>query len=148
MKRSISRIKTLVKLYQYDLLKDDSYEDNFDDLLDELLGTLKNHECDEEFADALYNGVLTNIATIDRVISINLDNYLLERLSFIDRNILRIGTYELMYTDTPKQIVINEMINLSKAYSETDSDLSSKFNNSVLDKIAKFLKERKTNGGN
>ena len=148
MKRSLSRVKALFMLYKYDLCNKDVNLDSFDNLLDEAKLDGADIRYDEEFSLELYNGVINNIDTIDRIIAINLENYPLDRLSFVDRNILRIGTYELMYTNTPKQIIINEIIELSKEYSEIKDFLSSKFNNSVIDKIANFIKERKTNGGN
>lgn len=148
MKRSLSRVKALFMLYQYDLCNKDVNLDSFDNLLDEAKLDGADIRYDEEFSLELYNGVIDHIDTIDRIIAINLENYPLDRLSFVDRNILRIGTYELMYTNTPKQIIINEIIELSKEYSEIKDFLSSKFNNSVIDKIANFIKERKTNGGN
>ena len=145
MKRSISRVKALFMLYQYDLCNQEVNLDSFDTLLEEV--ELSN-DYDEAFALELFNGVTNNMETIDKVIAINLDNYPLDRLSYVDRNILRIGTYELLYTKTPKQIIINEMIELSKVYSETKDFMTSKFNNSVMDKIAKFIEERRENGRN
>ena len=102
------------------------------------------HEFDvgAQYAESLVD----NISTIDKIIAINLDNYPLDRLSYVDRNILRIGTYELLYTNTPTAIIINEIIELSKEYSEIKDFMTSKFNNSVMDKIAKFIEERKLNG--
>ena len=146
MKRSISRIKVLFMLYQYDLCSQDVNLESFDKLLDESKVDNDDVSYDENFAKMLYEGVTNNIEKIDRIIAINLENYPLDRLSYIDRNILRIGTYELLYTETPKQVIINEMVNLSKEYSETADYKTSKFNNSVLDKIAKFIEERRNNG--
>lgn len=145
MKRSISRVKALFMLYQYDLCDKNVNIDSFDELLSE---SSEDNNYDKDFVLKLYNGVIDNINTIDKVIAINLDNYPLDRLSYIDRNILRIGTFELLYTDTPKAIIINEMIELSKSYSETDDYKTSKFNNSVMDKIANFIEERKKDGRN
>lgn len=146
MKRSISRIKVLFMLYQYDLCSQDVNLESFDKLLDESKVDNDDVSYDENFAKMLYEGVTNNIEKIDRIIAINLENYPLDRLSYIDRNILRIGTYELLYTETPKQVIINEMVNLSKEYSETADYKTSKFNNSVLDKISKFIEERRNNG--
>lgn len=143
MKRTISRIKAMVRLYQFDLLKSNDNLDTFDDLLNEV-----NEESGEElmvydrpFSDIIYLGVIDNLSKIDRNIAINLDNYPLDRLSFVDRALLRIGTYELMYTYTPTPVIINEIINLSKQYSEVDKFYSSKFNNGVLDKISKIVRK-------
>lgn len=143
MKRTISRIKAMVRLYQFDLLKSNDNLDTFDDLLNEV-----SEESGEElmvydrpFSDIIYLGVIDNLSKIDRNIAINLDNYPLDRLSFVDRALLRIGTYELMYTYTPTPVIINEIINLSKQYSEVDKFYSSKFNNGVLDKISKIVRK-------
>ncbi len=146
MKRSISRVKALFMLYQYDLCDKDVNLDSFENLLEESSDDEVDISYDKKFAEKIYNGVINNISNIDKIIAINLDNYPLDRLSYVDRNILRIGTYELLYTDTPKAIIINEIIELSKEYSEIKDFLSSKFNNSVIDKIAKFIEERKLNG--
>lgn len=145
MKRNISRIKAMMKLYQLDLLNDDDNIDLFDELLDEYIQETGSEEkeiiYDHPFSDELFNGVKENLSTIDRNIALALENYSLDRLSYVDRALLRIGTYELMFTSTPVPIIINEIINISKDYSEIDKLYSSKFNNGVLDKIAKRVKK-------
>lgn len=137
MKRNISRIKALINLYETELVNNTTSNERFKELLFEV--NEDEVKFDEEFAEKLYHGVLENINKIDRMIAICLEKYPLERLSYIDRNLIRIGTYELMFTDTPKAIIINEIVNLSKEYSQTDNFESSKFNNSVLDNISKRL---------
>lgn len=138
MKRNMSRIKAMVKLYEYDLLKTNDNLDIFDELICEENGKF---EYDAKFYQEILDGVLNNINAIDKNIAIALDNYAISRLSYVDRSLLRIGTYELMYTNTPTQIIINELVNLSKEYSEIDKQRSSKFNNGVLDKISKFVRK-------
>lgn len=144
MKRNISRIKALFNLYENELVKNTTTDERFAELLLEASEEASDEskeefEYDLKFSDELYNGVLDNLAKIDRMIAICLEKYPIERLSYIDRNLIRIGTYELMFTDTPKAIVINEIVNLSKIYSQVDNFESSKFNNSVLDAISKRL---------
>lgn len=145
MKRNISRIKAMVKLYQLDLLNNDDNIDLFDELLEEYVQETGSEEeeivYDHPFSDELFKGVKDNLNSIDRNIALALDNYSFDRLSYVDRALLRIGTYELMFTKTPIPIVINEIINISKDYSEIDKLYSSKFNNGVLDKIAKKVKK-------
>ena len=148
MKRTNSRIKALNMLYQYELCDKDVNVESFDNLLEEYTEDNKKVSIDDKFAQDLFNGVIEKMDTIDRIIAINLDNYPLDRLSYLDRNIIRIGTYELLYTDTPKAIIINEVVEISKLFTEIDDFKTSKFNNSVMDKIAKFIEERKNNGGN
>lgn len=67
---------------------------------------------------------------IDDIISNNLKDWKLERLSKMDRQILRISTYEILFTDIPYKVSINEAVELSKKYSEKDD--SYKFINGVL----------------
>lgn len=143
MKRNISRIKAMIKLYEYDLLKTEDNLDNFDKLLEEV--TFENIEYDKDFSEFLYNGVINNLSKIDKTLAICLDNYSLDRVSYVDRALLRIGAFELMYTSIPSAIIINEIINLSKDYSEIYNFNTSKFNNGVLDKLSKY--SRGSNNG-
>lgn len=138
MRRNISRVKVLSELYQYDLLNQQLNVDNFDELLKEVDDT--DIEYDYIFAASLYRGVIDNIARIDRLIALCLEKYPLDRLSYVDRSLLRIGTYEMLYTKTPHNIIINEIVNLSKEYSQTEEHKTSKFNNAVLDAISKTIK--------
>lgn len=89
----------------------------------------------EEISTSIYvNKTLTEIIEkkdeIDEVISDNLKDWKLERLSKMDRQILRISTYEILFTDIPYKVSINEAVELSKKYSEKDD--SYKFINGVL----------------
>lgn len=87
----------------------------------------------KEFAERLIRGVLEKLGEIDAFISAHLDNWNFSRVATVDRNILRLGTFELMeMKDTPEAVVINESIELAKNYSTEDS---SKFVNGILDKI-------------
>lgn len=99
----------------------------------------KDLSFDEDFLSVLVNGVLEHQKEIDHIISRYLNNYTLDRLSYLDRNLIRIGTFELKYTNTPTSIVINEIVEISKEYSEIEGFSTSKFNNSILDRIAKGL---------
>lgn len=139
MRRNISRLKAMIRLYETDLLKTDENIDIFDELLKEYSDT--NIDYDKKFSDELYEGVKNNLSKIDKAIATSLDNYPLDRVSYVDRALLRIGTYELIYTDTPTPIIINEIVNLSKDYSEVNKLSSSKFNNGVLDKISKTYRD-------
>lgn len=121
-----ARVNLMNLLYQYDLYNSD--EINFDPEFE----TKKDNE--------IYNDIISKIPSIDNVIEENLYNYSLSRLSFLDRAIIRLATYEMMYTDLPIPIIINEAINLSKEYTNLDDMKQHKFNNSVLDKISKNIK--------
>lgn len=89
----------------------------------------------EEIANSSYvNNTLTEIIDkleeIDNIISNNLNDWKLERLSKMDRQILRISAYEILHSDIPYKVSINEAVELSKKYSEKDE--SYKFINGVL----------------
>lgn len=137
MKRNISRIKALVNLYEHELVGSFTTDERFNELLQETIEGENDILYDEVFSEKLFKGVLDNLPKIDRMIAICLEKYPIERLSYVDRNLIRIGTYELMFTDTPSAIIINEIVNLSKEYSQIDNFESSKFNNALLDNINK-----------
>ena len=89
----------------------------------------------EEIVNSSYvNNTLTEIIDkleeIDNVISNNLKDWKLDRLSKMDRQILRISAYEILHSDIPYKVSINEAVELSKKYSEKDE--SYKFINGVL----------------
>ena len=80
-------------------------------------------------------GIKENIDRIDQVISSKLENWRFDRLSSVDRNILRLGTYELLYEkDVPIEVTLDEMIEMAKKYG---TENSGKFVNGVLDRISK-----------
>jgi 3',5'-nucleoside bisphosphate phosphatase len=89
----------------------------------------------QEFANFLVSGIDKNLEPIDNKISEYATNWQLKRMAIIDRNILRLGVFELQYTnDIPPKVTINEAVELAKKYGDLDS---SKFVNGILDKIHK-----------
>lgn len=88
--------------------------------------------------DALVDAVLTHKPELDEKLASIIENYTPERIDPVDRAVLRLGTYELLYTKAPAKVVINEAIELSKRYGTTDSK---RFVNGLLDKIAKQTSE-------
>ena len=88
-----------------------------------------------EFSKRLIDGIQSHLQEIDDKISKYATNWQLKRMAVIDRNILRMGTYELIYAeDIPPKVTINEAVELAKKYGDTES---SKFVNGVLDKLHK-----------
>lgn len=80
-------------------------------------------------------GIYDNLPQIDEKISTCLENWHLERLSSVDRCVLRLGTYELLYEqDVPIEVTLDEAVELAKKYG---TENSGRFVNGVLDKIAK-----------
>ena len=89
----------------------------------------------QNFANRLVIGIKDHLAEIDKKISDYATNWQLKRMAIIDRNILRMGVFELYFApDIPPIVTINEAIELAKKYGDMES---SKFVNGILDKIHK-----------
>lgn len=87
-----------------------------------------------EFAQALVSGVRQHLAEIDQLIEAHSHNWRLDRMSRVDRNVLRIGIYELKYrAEIPLKVTINEAVELGKTFGNEDS---SAFINGLLDRVA------------
>lgn len=88
-----------------------------------------------EFANRLAAGTIQHLAEIDELITGIAENFSLERFSNIDRNIIRVAAYEILYLpDTPDPVAINEAIEIAKRFGGNDS---ARFVNGVLDKVIK-----------
>jgi N utilization substance protein B len=88
------------------------------------------------FSLALYDGVLRHQAEIDRAVARTAENWRLSRMMPVDRNVLRLGAYELLYDPEPSPVaaVLNEAIELARRFGTADSP---GFVNGILDKIAR-----------
>ncbi|MBI4843037.1 MAG: transcription antitermination factor NusB [Nitrospirae bacterium] len=102
------------------------------------------HNADEKLKDftrAITEGTLKHIKHLDEIITKAADNWSVDRMSAVDRNILRIAAYELIYRDDiPYAVTINEAVEIAKKYSAEDS---ASFINGILDRIFK-LKPKKS----
>ena len=127
LNRTEAREKIMVILYQIDFYVKEGMSYDIDEVIKE------NLEIDNKFVRDVVYGVIKNIENIDKIITKYLDNWDLDRLGKTDKAILRLGTYEMLYYDTPKVVVINEAVELSKKYSD---DKIVKLINAVLDKIS------------
>lgn len=133
--RTITREKTMTILYQIFLYNKNKINYTIDEIIEELIEEIDiedKKKIDIEFLKELVSGVLDNIHDIDSRVEKYLENWSLERLGLTDQAIIRIAVYELLYTDTPPLVCINEAIELSKKYSD---EKVSKMINGVLDKI-------------
>ncbi len=133
--RTITREKAMTILYQIFLYNKNKINYTIDEMINELIEEIDiedRKKIDIEFLKELVSGVLDNINDIDNRVEKYLENWSLERLGLTDQAIIRIGVYELIYTDTPDLVCINEAIELSKKYSD---EKVSKMINGVLDKI-------------
>lgn len=91
------------------------------------------------FAAALVEGVVEHLQEVDDLIQQASLNWRIDRMATVDRNILRLATFELLsQSETPLKVVLNEAIELSKRYGSEDS---SAFVNGVLDKIGSTLRD-------
>lgn len=91
------------------------------------------------FCVALFNGVAAHREAIDATITATAENWRLHRMMPSDRNVLRLGTHELLHTPTPEPtpVILNEAVELAKRFGTADSP---SFVNGVLDKIAQNRK--------
>lgn len=136
-KRTKAREYVLQMLYQVDITQGNWQEvlENFCASGDreDMLGELKY------FSAQLLGGVVNHLQEIDKKISKYAANWQLERMAFVDRNIMRLGCFELLFrADIPPKVTINEAVELAKKYSGLDSG---KFVNAILDQI-KIEKEK------
>lgn len=90
-----------------------------------------------EFAFLLCRGVVENIDTIDGILNRDSEHWRVSRMSMIDRNILRLSAYEIVFlSDIPLPVTINEAVEVAK---EFGSETSAAFINGILDKIGKSM---------
>ena len=128
--RRLSREVSLKVLFQVDLV-----HTNIEETLKNTFENDKYSDEVKEFALTLVKGVMSNLAEIDKVIKNYTNNWSLERITNIDRSILRIAIYEILYLpNIPKSVSINEAVELAKKYG-TKSSFS--FVNGVLGRINK-----------
>ncbi len=92
-----------------------------------------------DFAAVLFQGVIDNKEAIDAKIAENAKGWKLERIAKMSLAILRLCVYELMFTEVPHPIAINEAVELAKAY---DTDDAPAFVNGILNTVAKSLGEK------
>ncbi|MFH1825396.1 MAG: transcription antitermination factor NusB [Candidatus Firestonebacteria bacterium] len=106
-----------------------------DDVVKSFLEELNENESVKDFALSLVRGALENLDSIDDLIKERLQNWEFNRIANVDKNILRLAVYELLYReDIPVAVTINEAIEIAKEYSSHESG---KFINGILDKIRK-----------
>ncbi len=111
---------------------------------EELLKEKKIKGQKAEFAKKLLNGILEHKEEIDDIIKNHLIDWSFDRLDKVDKQILRLGVYEIKYTDTPFQIAIDEAVKIAKNFSE---DKAKSFINGILDKVAKENLKNGNEGG-
>ena len=124
--RSELRVKIMTILYQINVYEKNKMKYDVESIIKEVC------EIENEFVKEIVYGVITYKNDIDKIANESLNNWTIDRLGNTDAAILRMGIYELLYTDTPDVVCINEAVELAKSYS--DEEVRKKING-VLDKI-------------
>ena len=125
--RHKARERALQILFQYDIHGKPGL------WLDEFWKPLKDSEETKAFAEQLVQGVLEHKKELDGLIGRYATNWKISRMQIVDRNILRLGAYELLWLDdVPAKVTVNEAIELAKDFGD---DEAAKFVNGILDKV-------------
>jgi N utilization substance protein B len=127
-RRSRAREIVLQVLYQSDLNPDQP-----DDIRLRFVNARLNFDRQlVEFAERLILGVRKNLVAVDEQLELTAQNWKLSRMAATDRNVLRLGAYEVLFSDTPDRVAVNEAIELAKRYGTKNS---AQFVNGILDKL-------------
>jgi len=131
-RRSRAREVVLQALYRVDLNPDDSEgPQDVEQFVSSRL--LENKEL-TEFALSLFNGVQRNLQELDEMLTARAANWSLGRMAATDRNVMRLAAYEILFTDTPGRVAINEAVELARRFGSAQS---SQFVNGILDGFLK-----------
>ncbi|MEI5908125.1 transcription antitermination factor NusB [Bacillus spongiae] len=124
MKRRTAREKALQALFQMDMSEIDAQQ---------ALANITEGEEKDEFLTTLVLQTNENLSKIDEMIKTHLERWSFDRLAKVDRNVLRLAVYEMIFDeDTPNKVIINEAIEIAKTFGD---EKSSKFINGVLSKV-------------
>jgi N utilization substance protein B len=126
--RTLSRQAALQYLYEVDMVGPEEAEE-VTAFLERQVGRLEARE----YAAEIIRGVLDSRGEIDRVLTDASENWSLDRMSAVDRNVLRVGAWELLHPgDVPPRVAINEAIEIARRFS---SEGAAAFVNGILDRI-------------
>jgi N utilization substance protein B len=92
-----------------------------------------------DFALKLFSGTTSELSDIDELLAANAINWKISRMAAVDRNVLRLGIYELTRTDTPVSVILDEAVQLARRFG---AESSPSFVNGVLDAVAKQVGKR------
>lgn len=139
--RHLGRIVALQTLYEYEFRQQaEDKELKLDEVLGRNIERYQEAIDDKSFVETLVNGVLEHQADLDEKLQPMAPGWPLDQIARVDRNVLRIGLYELLHCQktVPPKVAINEAVELAKAFG---SDNSSKFINGVLGTAYRTLVE-------
>jgi N utilization substance protein B len=144
--RHLGRIVALQTLYEYEFrVQSDDTSVEISEILQRNLARYEEAIDDTKFVENLVQGVLKEQTNLDETIQPIAPDWPIDQVARIDRNVLRIGVYELLHSAeiVPPKVAINEAVELAKAFG---SDNSSKFVNGVLGTAYRTLVEGADNG--
>ena len=133
MDRHKSRYKIMTILYQVFLYRKNKIEVNLENIINSQL------EEQNEYIESSVKGIIENEDLLEEKANKYLNNWTLDRLGYTDQAIIKLGIYEILYTETEEKICINEAIELAKQYSDENVV---KMINGVLDKVYKEKNEK------
>ena len=128
MTRRDARVLCMQILYNADL-NEISIEESKNNIVEEI----------DELALSFLELVENNLKKIDEIIEKSLVNYSLSRLNKVDKAIIRLATAEMLDGKTPKKVIINEALEITKEYSDQGDHKATSFNNRLLENISKNL---------
>jgi transcription antitermination protein NusB len=137
--RHLARSISLQSLYEWDF--NNAGKEKIEDIIEKNIEDNKEKIKDKEFIYALAQGVVNNIEELNRIITAAAPEWPLDKITTIDRNVLRIGLYELIYgnkEEVPPKVAINEAIELAKSFGGSSSG---RFVNGVLGTVYKEISE-------
>lgn len=148
MKRHNARILSVMVVFNLDMNKaftevvsDELLEETINDVNNLILDDEYKVEIDEDYSRIILKFVIKNYQSIVDTISSSLVGWTIDRLSYVDRAIMICACAELMLKDTPKEVIINEYLEITKEYSSVEDTKQVKFNNRVLDSLGKKIYE-------
>lgn len=126
MNRNEARTIIMTILYQLFIYQKENIEYNIDEVIKE------NLEVENEFVKSMVTNIIEKKEELFKIANNNLKDWKMSRLGLTDQAILCMGIYELLYTNTPSVVAINEAVELAKKYSD---DKVKNMINGVLDKV-------------
>jgi len=131
--RRKSRELALQFFYGYDLQEGPLAENSLQHHVEEFYSCFKSDQKAHPYAEQLITGISERQQDIDKILAESSHRWRVERMALIDRNILRIAAYEMLYSnDVPATVAINEALEIAKRYAEPESI---SFINGILDNL-------------
>jgi N utilization substance protein B len=126
-------------LYAADLVARTGPAPRIEAVLDDVAGHFELAPAARAFAEELVSGVVAAQAELDALLARHASHWKLSRMAVVDRNVLRLGAWELGHSDTPTSVILDEAIELARRFG---AESSPAFVNGVLDAVARTLRAR------